>query len=495
MEPVNATYEICQRYIKDLSDVDAALFAKIDGFRRSRNLAALTSCSQHFNWALHSVRDWQSLRQVEAFFKKNACLSNKEVCSEAAKASFMDAEDSCHETNLRLRAYVSHPSLMGEEREKQVRRMALYVSRVLGDYQSFLNDLPRLVKVTPGATANASRRNSLPQLKLSLRPYVTRGAAAILMSVYHLFGFPDVRVKATHSNRVELVPKNWKTDRTIACEPEGNLPLQLAFDTYAKRRLRRVGIDLRDQSANKRWAKHASIHDDYVTVDFKAASDTISFNTVALIFQTDWLNFLHRVRSPGYRGVFGTGVYAKFSSMGNGSTFTIETLLFAAACHAVGSRKFLVYGDDVIIEKEYYADFMDLTRFLGFSVNEEKSFSSGPFRESCGGDYYNGVDVTPVYIRNVDKRKASLCHLVNSLAQIALPGGSLERFLLDLVEEAKLPLVPFNESTLSGVWIMPDLARRLGILRHKNCLDYFKSYSAKNRIRCFVDSRDRKSVV
>jgi hypothetical protein len=33
---------------------------------------------------------------------------------------------------------------------------------------------------------------------------------------------------------------------------------------------------------------------------------------------------------------------------------------------------------------------------LQLKVNEQKSFSTGHFRESCGGDYYRGFDVTPV---------------------------------------------------------------------------------------------------
>lgn len=489
MEPTEVAYDICRYYLNDLEDVDPALIQKVDGFRRSKNLAGLTSCSCHFDCACHSVRDWQFLRQVEAFFKKNASLSNKDKCKEAAKDSFFESEADCHFTNIRLKAFVKNKALLTPDLHKKVRVMESYISKVLGDFHSFLDKVPSLVRVTPGATACSNRRESLPQLKLKLKPFVTRKATALLRSVYHLFGFPNVRVKITHTNRVELVPKNWKTDRTIACEPEGNLPLQLAFDTYAKRRLKMFGIDLRDQSANQKRAKHASIHNDFVTVDFSKASDTISYNTVSLVFPIDWFSYLDKVRTPAYRGVFGDGTYAKFSSMGNGSTFTIETLLFAAACHACGSRKFLVYGDDVIIEKEFYEDFLALTRFLGFTINVDKSFHDGPFRESCGKDYFNGIDVTPIYIRNVDKRKASLCHLINSIASIALPGGSLESFLLNLVKENKLPLVPYNESTLSGIWILPDKARALGILRTKYYCDTFRAYIPKYKRRYFVDSR------
>ena len=38
-------------------------------------------------------------------------------------------------------------------------------------------------------------------------------------------------------------------------------------------------------------------------------------------------------------------------------------------------------------------------------VNDEKSFFSGYFRESCGGDYYRGHDVTPVKVGQLSPTK------------------------------------------------------------------------------------------
>jgi hypothetical protein len=489
MQPINVLYDICRLYIQDLEGVDAAVFRTVDGYRRARDVAALTSCSSHFDTAKHSIEDWRHLRQIEAFFKKNALLSQTEVCHDAAKASFFEAEAACAVTNRRLKNLVGRNALVEHPFQKEVNKMARYISNVLGDFRSFLELLPSLVKVTPGATAHSNRRNSLPQMKMRMKVFATRNASNYVRSLYHMYGFRDPRMSYVHSNRVELVPKNWKTDRTIACEPEGNLPLQLAFDTYAKRRLRRFGINLSDQSANQRAAKHGSIHNDLVTVDFSKASDTISYNTISLLFPVEWFDYLNRVRSPGYRGVFGEGIYNKFSSMGNGSTFCVETLVFAAACYACGSKNFLVYGDDVVIERELFDQYVALTRFLGFTINVEKSFSDGPFRESCGKDYYGGIDVTPTYIRNIDQRKASLCHLVNSMLGVAFAGGKLESFLNELIIKEKLPLVPYNESTLSGVWIHPDRARVLGVLKRRHHIDTFRAYVPKCKRRAFVDSR------
>jgi hypothetical protein len=525
MEPTTLVYEIARHYADDHKAVSPAFYNYVHGLIRARDLQGLATCTCNFDWLLHTVDDWRFLRQIEAFFKKNATFGGDEECAITARNTFMQAERQCSLTNRRLKPFIGFPDRLPDGIRESVLKARTFIANVLGDTNRFIDQLPRLIKVTPGATATRSRRNSLPQLKMSMRTWAPRTAEPYIRAVYHSFGFDTVRVRRTYTNRVEFVPKNYKTHRTIACEPDGTLPLQLAFDGWAKRKLRRFKIDLSDQSRNPRMAEEASITDNMVTVDFKAASDTIAYNVVSLLFPVDWFRFLDDIRSPMYRGTVGEGIYAKFSSMGNGATFTIETLIFAACCYAVGSRDFSVYGDDVIIGKEEYAAFLQLADFLGFTVNVDKTFSSGPFRESCGGDYFNGVNVTPVYLRGPAKRKAEWCHLVNVLAPLSYPGGHLAAFLLKLIDERNLPYVPWNQSTLSGVWIDPDQARsariitRLvtdGIRKRKltkighllrwpkqwvislafrklsivdSQIDYYKAYVPASKQREFVDSR------
>lgn len=508
MEPQDVVYDICQYYVNDQQDVSEELLAYVGGIRRARNLTLLSSCSSLFDPAKHLINDWRFLRQVEAFFKKNAIFAQPDVCRQAAASKFEESEAACKETNDRLRPLVpSDTTPIEYDLRPQVFAMQRYISNVLGDFHVFAGGLPSLVRVTPGATAQSSRRYSLPQLKMRLGIYVSSRSKKYVSALYRYFGFERFRTKLCQSNRIELVPKNWKTFRTIACEPEGNLPLQLAFDTYAKRKLKRFGIDLSDQSANQRGAYEGSVNNTLCTVDFSSASDTISYQAVRLLFPDEWFRYLDDVRAPNYRGVLGSGVYEKFSSMGNGSTFCIETLIFAAACYAVGSRKFLVYGDDVLIEKEFYDEFIRLTGFLGFSINRDKTFTDGPFRESCGKDYFNGIEVTPIFIRNVDERKAVLCHLVNSLGPLTFPGSQLMDYLKTLVKTYRLPSVPYQESTISGVWISARHCDVSGILRlersrkgsntpfvpqdtlRSNRQYEFKAFVPKSTRRRFVDSR------
>jgi len=96
----------------------------------------------------------------------------------------------------------------------------------------------------------------------------------------------------------------------------------------------------------------------------------------------------------------------KVSSMGNGYTFELESLLFWAIAESVrdlfsySREPILVYGDDIIVHRSYTMKVIDVLTDLGFTLNLDKSFWDGPFRESCGGDYYFGDSVRPFYIRD-----------------------------------------------------------------------------------------------
>lgn len=488
------TYEISRCYTLDHENVAKDLSDKIDGFRRSKSLKDLAACSSLFDPLLHGIDDWKYLRQIEAFFKKNRCFSDRKNLHQGAMLSFRESEAQCMATNARITEFVLGNDLTIEDRNLLFKARQ-WIARVLGDFPSFRERLPSLVRVTSGASATRKRKDSIPQLKLSLKPYCSSKAVDLVKEVYRSFGFEKCRPRVCDSNRIELVPKDWRKDRTIACEPEANCALQLAFDEYAKKRLKRHGIDLRNQSISKERAKLGSIDGSFATVDFSSASDTVAYNLVAWFLPTPWFEFLDSVRSPQFRGViFGSGEYEKFSSMGNGSTFTLETLVFASICYACGSRRFLVYGDDVIIETELYNQFVRIAVLLGFTVNLEKSFASGPFRESCGGEYFNGVDVTPVVIRTIDERKAQLCHLHNSLSVLTSPFEWLGWYLEEMRKHFSLPFAPFNENTMSGVWIEPLHARKLGLLRRRSVtrkgpvLDYYKAYVPETKSRSFARS-------
>jgi hypothetical protein len=97
----------------------------------------------------------------------------------------------------------------------------------------------------------------------------------------------------------------------------------------------------------------------------------------------------------------------KFSSMGNGFTFELESLIFWAlalgCCRTVGVdvEHVGVYGDDIIVPTDAAGLLYEVLDHCGFWVNTQKSYIDGPFRESCGADWLNGKDVRPFYLREL----------------------------------------------------------------------------------------------
>jgi hypothetical protein len=190
---------------------------------------------------------------------------------------------------------------------------------------------------------------------------------------------------------------------------------------------------------------------------------------VLVLFPEDWYTLFDALRARDYDGAFGPGTYHKFSSMGNGTTFVIETLIFAAACSAVGADVWSVYGDDIAISTDKAEALAALLHFLGFDLNADKSYTDPgfPFRESCGADWYEGRRVTPFYIRDVKPVKSLLAHLVNGIVSLGRPGGQLWEEARDLTKVFRLPCCPFNGMSPSGVWVDPHTAWTKKLVRCK----------------------------
>lgn len=209
------------------------------------------------------------------------------------------------------------------------------------------------------------------------------------------------KVKLVQHNKIVFVPKTTIVDRTIAVEPLLNGYLQKGVDTYMRQRLKRVGIDLSDQSRNQYLAYLGSLPgqaDPFVTIDLSSASDSIAIGAVKRLLPPDWFEFLNCLRAKEYTTddkVFTP--YQKFVSMGNGFCFPLETLIFAAACSLTSNPKdFSVYGDDIIVRQSVSQQVLQTLWWLGFRHNPKKTFLKGPFRESCGADWFEGHDVRPL---------------------------------------------------------------------------------------------------
>jgi len=409
-------------------------------------------------------------RQVASFFKKNGAFTDDTFASEEARKSFFRGEKKCRITNRRLDHYFTRPDRIDPTLKVWLSRMEKDICLLLGDVGR-AEELFRLkVRLTNGATEDRPRRRSYPYLKITGKLRAPRGGIPYVKDLLDYFHVDPATCKyrCVENNTVVLVPKSWKTHRTIAKEPTHSLPFQLALDSFLKRKLRKWGIDLSSQEKNQELARLGSLDGALATIDLSMASDTLSYNAVAWMLPWEWFKLFTAFRSSSFKSPWGDGVYSKFSSMGNGYTFSLETLIFGAACRAVGSRQFAVYGDDIVIETDKVPNLVRLLSFLGFLVNKEKSFVNRTclFRESCGHDYFKGRLVTPFYIRELPEfsDKSGMCHVLNGLLAISDPGPLWET-IVRLIRKNKLRLVPFNEDTRSGIFVSPHQAYRMGKIK------------------------------
>lgn len=178
-------------------------------------------------------------------------------------------------------------------------------------------------------------------------------------------------------------------------------------------------IDWSDQVPNQEMARIGSLTRELATLDLSEASDRVSMQLVRRLFANHphLLGAIEACRSTR-ADVLGEVINLnKFASMGSALCFPVEsivflTIVFAAIAEEMGvpfSRKLLkklrgkvrVYGDDIIVPVEFVASTVSWLEAFGLKVNEDKSFWSGSFRESCGKEYLNGSDVSIVRVRQM----------------------------------------------------------------------------------------------
>jgi len=227
------------------------------------------------------------------------------------------------------------------------------------------------------------------------------------------------RAVVSNHNKISFVPKTAKTERSIAVEPFLNGFVQSGVDGYLKRRLlRHAGIDLSSQEVNQAMALSGSLGgvNPYATIDLAAASDSLSIAVVKDLLPPCWFEFLSDIRATHFELPDGSiHKYQKFCSMGNGFCFPLQTLIYSSVCYAAAQMTgapddFSVYGDDIIVRQSEALLVIEILQALGFTVNTEKTFIVGPFRESCGSDWFLGQDVRPVCI---DKPMTDVRHLMS----------------------------------------------------------------------------------
>jgi len=401
---------------------DQAWSVPIPGFLRSGDIPKLLDYADFLvSQTYDTAKDTFLANQIASLVKKYPFPKQLSLTDPDAKAreTWIDDEQKCSFVNSRF----VHPFWGGFW--KQYSRMQAFIRYAIKDQVPFSRIYDRcdigpgasigchgkatnlarkfggVWSVTPGARnyAWAAFTHNFQLMELLRQP----GENVLCLDIETLRKRFDARLSVIPHNKITFVPKTVKTSRSIAVEPLFNSFVQKGTDLVLRDFLKRLGIDLSDQSVNSRMARSGSIDhspEGFVTIDLKSASDSISTNLCRQLLPPDWFDFLNSIRSKEYELDRTRYEYQKFCSMGNGFCFPLETLLFTAACHAVGagvpSVDFHVYGDDIVLRQKHAADLIALLNDMGFEVNLSKSYLEGNFRESCGSDWYSGSDIRPV---------------------------------------------------------------------------------------------------
>lgn len=364
-----------------------------------------------------------------------SCLSN------LTRLSLKDVDFSLEsikpfvETQTRLNSHV-YPKFWIDE----VKRV---VAEWFKDFDEFHKSIPFSPKHGPGSIVEGTRTMPL-SAKYDLLSWTHENLFYMQQRNADVPRFAEFDTnrhpKSIHAELV-MVPKSYKTFRTISKETAGYQFLQQdmmyvlgQFTTKHKYLSKR--IKLFDQSQNYHLARLGSLYHNHDTIDLSSASDSVSSDLVERIFPTGIREMLLSLRTD-FVMLDGQQIQMEtFGGMGNAVTFRLECIVFAAIVEASyrvynrSNRKgsyyrttfktdFSIYGDDIICDPLITPTLIKALAALGFKVNTSKSFfGSSNFRESCGGEFINGVDVTPLRIprgfKPVENAKQKHAHLYSS---------------------------------------------------------------------------------
>lgn len=278
----------------------------------------------------------------------------------------------------------------------------------------------------------------LPDNPMDIRPRHSNGASAVslsnseklknralyepLMAVYgaqyffnscsHVQNWTESNetIACTPVSKVTFVPKDSRGPRTICMEPHEYMYIQQGIMHRLYEHIERYSpakgyINFRDQEVNQRLAYESSINDRFSTIDLKDASDMVPNNLIKMLVTPEWWSALSAARTPQTQCLSQTITLKKFAPMGSALCFPVEAMLFWSICKTIAPRVW-VYGDDIIVGKKYAEQCVEALEQYGLLVNHDKTLLTGPFKESCGAEYYNGTDISYVKCKSYDYLEA-----------------------------------------------------------------------------------------
>lgn len=479
--------------LKLLERIATPVAVKVAILLRYREYGQIAACSidpADYLDAERFARDAQAV----ALLRKYEGMPGQDL-HEAALSDFYKGEADCYVANERLSVFfdlTGNPYCPAEERDlwvSVIQPARSIIAKVLGP-------LPRTIvgKHGPGATFGDKGSKSTLAHKMQTSGTVTRDCDTLINECKSLFWGTlwgrthATRPKIVKGNRFTSVPKDSTKNRGICIEPSVNLFLQLGIGQTIRNGLRRVGIDLdHGQLLHRQVACTASLSGEKATIDLSRASDTVCKNLVKLLLPSQWYSLLDTLRSrwtfiPDTTGDDGKWVLLeKFSSMGNGFTFELETLIFYALAKVCGDEP-LVYGDDIIVGADCAENVIKCLQYFGFTPNKQKSFLEGNFRESCGGDYFLGRAVRPFYLKKVPKNPEDFMVIANGLRR-ASRAESYDPFFREWYQSAwfaTLDRIPRSIRRATGPEELGDLVvhddKDTWRTRTRHCIRYIQCW-------------------
>ncbi|DAD50778.1 RNA-directed RNA polymerase [ssRNA phage SRR5208572_1] len=357
---------------------------------------------------------------------------------------FRQAELACARTNILF------DSLNSWQPNAQRRDMHEFFVRVRKKIKDIVGNAPSISRVCrearfgPGSVVGTRGDRSSPLDKLSIDPTVTFSASPFLLDWVGTAWATSClesnsTLKFVTAGQLLFVEKDAKTLRAIIKSASVNVFYQLGAGSVLRDRLKQsTGIDLDTQSdVHRELAMLASIERHLCTLDLVSASDSCSREFVRFLFPRTWYQLLDDLREKDYEYEGKTYPLEKFSAMGNGFTFELETIIFlciaAVVCEdndtaVVYGQNLSTYGDDIIAPDALAMQLKLRLEQAGFTLNMEKSFWGKDcwFRESCGGDYFGGAVVRPYFLKELPNEPQEIISLANGIRRMANPDSDYD---------------------------------------------------------------------
>lgn len=263
-----------------------------------------------------------------------------------------------------------------------------------------------LGSLTTGATTHSKKGDS--QFSRFTTTGITRSLSDFLQGEPVLpCDYPWVETVFDLGSNAEVIDKDGNIGRLIHPEPAANMFYQRGYGLQIADLYRKRGYNiplLPDKHIA--LAKRASIDKSLATIDLSNGNLNLPTELVRKVLPPLWFDHLNAARShvTVYKGKPYT--LETFVTAGNGFCFELESVLFftlvTAICRYRGHKgPVSVYGDDILCPDAAYDDVTRCMQAFGMDINDKKSFhGSSPFRESCGGDFINGIPCRPVFIKS-----------------------------------------------------------------------------------------------